>query len=592
MDYKENFFNLFHLPIEYLENKISMEEHMKNDLELVNTNNDLSNCNVPEKNKSIYQLLFQPQTTFGKKCLKSWSKYYTNNTQFINDSQTFYSDLNELNIDKNIICDFFDKWKEFKLNSDFNNKYQYISYEKFNWLNESSVFLFILSLYNILSPVINLITPLLILIIPFFILKIMRLPITINSYIKILKTQFRNNSIYKLFTSFNDVSLNKKIYLLFCSSMYIFNFYQNILSCIEFYNNLYFISNHFETVNNYITYTLKKMKHIESKTKNLESYCKFNEKLTKTICELTLLSNELESLPPLNSSLFGKISNIGKIMKTFYHLYMKNNIDELFNYTLGFHGYMDTLVGLHKNISEKKINRVKIIKKNKTYFKDLYHPSIQNKPVKNSVKLTSNKIITGPNAAGKTTLVKSVIINIILSQQIGMGFFKSANVKLYDYLYCYINIPDTNSRDSLFQSESRRCKDILDNIANNPSKSHFCVFDELFSGTNPYEATCTAYSYLTYISKFKNVRFILTTHFIKLCDLIEENKEPNKNKDREKINIKNFNMNVNTTTENKIKYTYKMIPGISKIKGGINVLQQLEYPRKIIDSAKNILSIL
>ena len=59
----------------------------------------------------------------------------------------------------------------------------------------------------------------------------------------------------------------------------------------------------------------------------------------------------------------------------------------------------------------------------------------------------------------------------------------------------------------------------------NPNKKHFCIFDELYSGTNPYEAISSAYSYLKFIAKNKNVKFLLTTHYLKLCDLLKTNKK-------------------------------------------------------------------
>ena len=71
----------------------------------------------------------------------------------------------------------------------------------------------------------------------------------------------------------------------------------------------------------------------------------------------------------------------------------------------------------------------------------------------------------------------------------------------FDHIHCYLNIPDTSSRDSLFQAEARRCLEILTKIKDNEDKKHFCIFDELFSGTNPYEAISSAKSYLTHISK-------------------------------------------------------------------------------------------
>ena len=64
--------------------------------------------------------------------------------------------------------------------------------------------------------------------------------------------------------------------------------------------------------------------------------------------------------------------------------------------------------------------------------------------------------LTGTN--GKTTTIKTALINIILSQQIGYGCFESLKLCPYDNIYCYLNIPDTSGRDSLFQAEARRCK--------------------------------------------------------------------------------------------------------------------------------------
>ena len=208
-------------------------------------------------------------------------------------------------------------------------------------------------------------------------------------------------------------------------------------------------------------------------------------------------------------------------------------------------------------------------------------------PVKNSYTLDKHILITGPNAAGKTTLLKTTIFNIILSQQIGFGFYKSAHLDPYDIIHCYINIPDTSGRDSLFQAEARRCKDILTQIeTNNKTIRHFCVFDELYSGTNPYEAIGSAHSFLTYLNKYDNIRFMLTTHYLDLCKRLDADN-----------NIQNVHMNIelshtnneNGTINENFKYTYKMLPGISTIKGGIKVLNDLEYPSEIIENTRDII---
>jgi hypothetical protein len=197
--------------------------------------------------------------------------------------------------------------------------------------------------------------------------------------------------------------------------------------------------------------------------------------------------------------------------------------------------------------------------------------------IANDVTLDKQLIITGPNAAGKTTVIKSTLFNIIISQQIGYGFYERAEINPYDYLHCYLNIPDTSGRDSLFQAESRRCMEILHCIMENPTKRHFCIFDELYSGTNPYEAVAAAYGYIDFISKKSKVDLILTTHYIELCELLEK---------RNTNAITNLHMSVCEETG---AYLYKIADGISTIKGGLKVLRDLEYPAEIIESARLII---
>jgi DNA mismatch repair ATPase MutS len=213
-------------------------------------------------------------------------------------------------------------------------------------------------------------------------------------------------------------------------------------------------------------------------------------------------------------------------------------------------------------------------------FGQIYAPLNSHNPEKviaNDVILDKQLIITGPNAAGKTTVIKSTLFNVIISQQLGYGFYTTAEINPYDYLHCYLNIPDTSGRDSLFQAESRRCMEILRCIIDNPTKRHFCIFDELYSGTNPYEAVAAAYGYIDYISKNPKVDLILTTHYIELCQLLEK-----KNAEA----ITNLHMSVCADTG---AYLYKIGDGISTIKGGLKVLRELNYPSEIVESANMII---
>jgi DNA mismatch repair protein MutS len=136
-----------------------------------------------------------------------------------------------------------------------------------------------------------------------------------------------------------------------------------------------------------------------------------------------------------------------------------------------------------------------------------------------------------------------------------------------------LNIPDTSGRDSLFQAESRRCKEIIDMISENKDSKirHFCIFDELYSGTNPEEASKAGYAFLEYLSGYKNVNFILTTHYLSIC---KKYKTSNK--------IQNYKMDVKVLETGHFNYTYKMKKGISTIKGALRVLKDMDYPEEII----------
>jgi DNA mismatch repair ATPase MutS len=194
--------------------------------------------------------------------------------------------------------------------------------------------------------------------------------------------------------------------------------------------------------------------------------------------------------------------------------------------------------------------------------------------VPNTLDLSANIIITGPNASGKTTQLKTTAINIVLTQQFGVGFYEHCSIVPYTHIHSYLNIPDTSGRDSLFQAEARRCKEILDVVKTTDADNtrHFCIFDELFSGTNAEEATTASFAFLKYLQGFQNVDFILTTHFVKLCQKVEKT---------DALRIANYKMDANVNGS-EIVFTYEMVNGISKIKAAKMILIQMGFPDEII----------
>jgi len=576
--------NIFQLPIEFLEGKIEIENHTKNDLEL--------SPNDPKE--SLYKNVLKPITIFGENTMPSWSKYYTSDITFLTDSQKLLKNKNSLkSVDSTIQENVSTIWKEIKGETAFNEKYGYIDWERLNMLNNSSKFLQCLSIYNMTAPIFSLMLPIFFLILPLFILKLRGLPITIEKYFELLKLVFKKHQIGKIF-DLSNASFEKIVYIIGSFVFYVIQIYQNIMTCNRFYYNMKKIHTQIFTMRDYIETTIDTMNTLKTQCQGLKSYEPFieNMKHHQAVCKVIL--KDLNQVIP-NAFSIKKFYQIGHTMKCFYQLNCHLQFKETLEYTFGFNGYIDNINGIRKNISLKNIGACKLKnKKSTTKFKNAYFPSlVDENPVKNSYKLDKNVIITGPNAAGKTTLLKTTIFNIILSQQFGYGFYKTATIEPYDMIHCYINIPDTSARDSLFQAEANRCKNILNGIDTNGidtngidtngstfrnnKKRHFCVFDELYSGTNPYEAISSAYAYLKYLHKYDNVNFVLTTHFLELCRRLEKEE-----------GINNYHMKIETDNDT-FKYTYKMEKGISSIKGGVKVLRDLEYPNEIINIANETL---
>jgi len=324
-----------------------------------------------------------------------------------------------------------------------------------------------------------------------------------------------------------------------------------------------YLDNTTETMNNYLSYSSKLITHD-----------RFNEVLREKMTILQQFKQSIGTLSEYKLSNYKKVFEIGYVLKYFYQLYEDPVYNAAFLYSFGFNGYIDCMEGLQSNVEERKVNFADFTDDfKKARIVNNYYACLKDSaPVKNTIKFKKNLIVTGPNASGKTTILKSSLINIILTQQFGCGFYDSAELKPYKYIHCYLNIPDTSGRDSLFQAEARRCKEILDIVDANKDDGHFCAFDELYSGTNPEEAVSSATAFMQYLIKKKNLCCILTTHFVKVC------KKLNKN-----ANISNWQM-VAKKTGNTIKYTYKLDKGISIVKGGISVLCDMNYPDEIINN--------
>jgi DNA mismatch repair ATPase MutS len=330
----------------------------------------------------------------------------------------------------------------------------------------------------------------------------------------------------------------------------------------------------------YLGETIQHMERFIEKHHQRPSYIEFcanTSKHAKTLREYYAI---LEPITPVDNFV-AHMGGVGYMLKCYYESHSNLAYEESLRYSFGFEGFLDNLRGISRHIQAGHISSALFDSNAACDFKDAYYPAHLSRGeqcVKNNCKLDKKLIITGPNASGKTTMLKTTTINVIFTQQVGVGFYAKCVLNPYTHIHSYLNIPDTSERDSLFQAESRRCKTIIDTILDNPAEKgfrHYGIFDELYSGTNPSEASKSAYAFLKYLTKYENVDFILTTHYTSVCSKLKKCEQ-----------IRNHKMDVVQTLDGNFEYTYKMKKGISKIQGAVKILESMNYPEEIMNTIK------
>jgi len=530
----------FKLPIQYVSHQ-ELTDTVKKDLELVDTHGLEPICSK----------IFCPKTNEAIQVANQWMNCTTTDETFL--KETFQLSTQQMTAIPT--TEFMNYWNTMKKNKEFKTTYHYIEMDALSKCNYSSTLLFIISLYFITTPVMFLITPILILLIPFILIKSKGLDISWKNYYIYFKQVASKHSIGNLIYNFSTSDPKQRGYLISAVIFFFIQLYANVYNGYVFYKNMSFCKRVLQCSTEYIHQSLTSMSEVKQKMEGLTTYSPFIKVMEYHEQRLTTYLNKLKKLTY-------SPWNVGSLRSLFYELYDGTELNDTLRYTIQFHGYVQNMCQLKKNIG-KTMNPCTF--GSQTKLTRACYPSAK---VKNSYVI-KNTIITGPNASGKTTMIKSSMINVILSQQLGCGFYKRAVIKPYHTFVSYINIPDTSGRDSLFQAEARRCKEIVDQV--DTKKRIMCIFDELFSGTNPMEATASAVSLLQYLSNYMNLDFLLTTHFTEVCEKLKLNP---------RVSLKRMRV-----LENPIQYTYKIENGISYVRGGVIILEQMGFPIPIVEKA-------
>ncbi len=254
----------FKHPIEY--NKYSvLNDNLKEDLEINDEDKNIINKLLDKKNKKNKNLL-----------IKKWSSYYSLDKDYIKDNQTLL--LNYENKENNM-NQFIDDYMDFKSEKNFLHKYQYIQFKKLNFLNTIIIFLQLLAIYNICSPLFTLLAPVLGLIIPYFVLYFKGIRLSFKNYKLLVKKIIFNQYIIKGIFNVRNNTLQNNMYLFSSIFFYSLSIYNNVCSCIQFYKNTNFIINFINNYDNFIKDGNNLIDNIYNYTEKLNTFKDFNENM-------------------------------------------------------------------------------------------------------------------------------------------------------------------------------------------------------------------------------------------------------------------------------------------------------------------------
>ena len=213
----------------------------------------------------------------------------------------------------------------------------------------------------------------------------------------------------------------------------------------------------------------------------------------------------------------------------------------------------------------------------RTLFWDAKNPVLKGDgQVANPVNLDKNIIVTGPNAGGKTTYVKTILANVILGHTVGITYSVRSQMILYDTINSFMRVTDILGTRSYFEAEAEYCLNMIKKAVeiSATQKRGLFLMDEPMHSTPPTEGMATAYAVIEYLSKLEGITLIITTHFHKLVKLEELYPE------------KFINLSVDAIADGK-KYIfpYKIKRGYSYLCIAIELLDIKEFPSVIIENA-------
>lgn len=202
-------------------------------------------------------------------------------------------------------------------------------------------------------------------------------------------------------------------------------------------------------------------------------------------------------------------------------------------------------------------------------FKEIYHPLLST-PVPNSGIIKKNSIITGSNASGKSTFIKTLAINGILAQTVFTCTAETFFARFSLVMTSMALRDDITEGESYFITEIKSLKRILDKIAD---VHCVCYIDEILRGTNTIERIAASASILNYLN-VKDCLCIIASHDIELAQMFRDI-------------VDNYHFREQMTNNGMI-FDYKINTGISNTRNAIKLLRYMNFDNTIVENAEKL----
>ncbi|MCI6691097.1 MAG: DNA mismatch repair protein MutS [Clostridium sp.] len=215
--------------------------------------------------------------------------------------------------------------------------------------------------------------------------------------------------------------------------------------------------------------------------------------------------------------------------------------------------------------------------KNKTLIvKDAVHPLLED-GIPNSIELKGKGVVlTGSNMSGKSTFMRTLATNILLSQCFSMSISREYTSSFFRIMSSLSLSDDVLSGASYYLEECNSVLRILNSLEEDVPA--FCIIDEIFKGTNPIERISASKEILKYIMN-KNAISIVATHDLELAENCSDK-------------YLRYYFCEDIDEDEGLTFDFKLKEGICNTGNAIKLLDFLGYPKEIIvNSKKNIFKI-